>query len=167
MSGKTHDFAKRSREQIAALQAAHAAIARLPLPPHRCQIYLLDASSIWGLQDIGDPTIKASSPQPSRLEHCLVLTERAPWGNFVRTGSVDADDYRPLRALEHGAKPVPWLTLGSLQVAYLNLDADVDARALDSAFFLEYRNGVFVDVTEQVRDGTRPVQFFNARPAEK
>ncbi|HET7779036.1 MAG TPA: hypothetical protein VFL07_10815 [Rudaea sp.] len=162
-----HDFAKRSREQIAPLQAAHAAIARLPLPPQRCQIYLLDAASIWGLQDIGDPTIKASSPEPSRLEHCLVLTERAPWGNFVRTGSVGADDYRPLRVLEHGGKPVPWLTLGSLQVAYLNLDADIDARTLAGAFFLEYRGGTFVDVSEQVRSGARPVQFFNARPDEK
>ncbi len=112
-------------------------------------------------------TIKASSPAPSRLEHCLVLTERAPWGNFVRTGSVGTDDYRPLRALEHHGTPVSWLTLGSLQVAYLNLDADIDARTLAGAFFLEYRNGTFVDVSDQVRSGARPVQFFNARPDEK
>ena len=162
-----HDFAKRSREQIAPLQAAHAAIARLTLPARRCQIYLLDAASIWGLYDIGDPTIKASSPAPSRLEQCLVLSERTPWGNFVRSGSIDAEDYRPLRPLEHRGKPVPWLTLGSLQVAYLNLDAGIDARSIDGAFFLEYRNGAFVDVTEQVRSGTRPVHFFNARPDEK
>jgi hypothetical protein len=162
-----HDFARRTREQIGPLSAANAAIAKLPLPAHHCQIYLLDATSIWGLADIGDPTIKASSPAPSRLEHCLVLTERAPWGNFVRTGSVDTDDYRPLRALEHRGKPVPWLTLGSLQVAYLNLDADIDARTLAGAFFLEYRDGAFVDVSEQVRSGARPVQFFNARPDEK
>jgi hypothetical protein len=30
---------QRSREQVTPLQAAHAAIARLPLPPHRCQIF--------------------------------------------------------------------------------------------------------------------------------
>jgi hypothetical protein len=162
-----HDFARRTREQIGPLSAANAAIAKLPLPERRCQIYLLDATSIWGLADIGDPTIKASSPAPSRLEHCLVLTERTPWGNFVRTGSIDANDYRPMQALEHFGKPVPWLTLGSLQVAYLNLDADIDSRSMDGAFFLEYRDGAFVDVTGQVRDGTRPVHFFNARPAEK
>jgi hypothetical protein len=162
-----HDFARRTREQIGPLSAANAAIAKLPLPARQCQIYLLDATSIWGLADIGDPTIKASSPAPSRLEHCLVLTERAPWGNFIRAGSVDADDYRPLRALEHRGTPVPWLTLGSLQVAYLNLDADIDARTLEGAFFLEYRNGAFVDVSEQVLSGARPVRFFNARPDEK
>ena len=162
-----HDFARHTREQIGPLSAANAAIAKLPLPARHCQIYLLDATSIWGLADIGDPTIKASSPAPSRLEHCLVLTERTPWGNFVRTGSVDADDYRPLRALEHRGTPVPWLTLGSLQVAYLNLDSDIDARTLEGAFFLEYRDGAFVDVSEQVRSGARPVRFFNARPDEK
>lgn len=162
-----HDFARRTREQVAPLQAAHVAIARLPLPAHRCQIYLLDAQSIWGLYDIGDPTIKASSPTPAALEHCLVLTERTPWGNFVRSHSVDAQDYAPLRALEHEGRPVPWLEIGGLQVAYLNLAADIDARTIDGAFFLEYRGGTFVDVTEQVRSGARPVRFFNARPDEK
>lgn len=162
-----HDFARRTREQIAPLQAAHAAIARLPLPAHRCQIYLLDAMSVWGLNDIGDPTIKASSPAPSRLEHCLVLTERTPWANFVRSHSIDAGDYRPLRVLEHHGEPVPWLDVGGLQVAYFNLDADIDARSIDGAFFLEYRNGTFVDVSAQVRSGARPVHFFNARPDEK
>lgn len=162
-----HDFARRTRAQIAPLQAAHAAIARLRLPPHRCQIYLLDAASIWGLQDIGDPTIKASSPEPSRIEHCLVLTERTPWANFVRSHSIEAEDYRPLLPLRHEGKVVPWLELGGLQVAYLNLDAGIDARAIDGASFLEYRAGQFVDVTEAVHSGARPVHFFNARPDEK
>lgn len=162
-----HDFAKRTREQIGPLQAANAAISRLALPARGCQIYLLDAMSIWGLRDIGDPMIKASSPAPSRLEHCLVLTERTPWANYLRIGSIGAEDYRPLQPLRHGGKPVPWLELGDLQVAYLNLDAGIDARAIDGAFFLEYRDGAFADVTEQVRSGARPVHFFNARPDEK
>jgi len=159
-----HDFAKRTREQIAPLVAAHAAIARLDLPPHRCQIYLLDTQSIWGMDNIGDATIKASSPTPARLEHCLLLTERAPWGNFMRAGSLAPADYDPLRVLKYQGKPIPWLVLGDFEAAYLNLDSDMDARAIDGAFFLAYRNGAFVDVSAQVRDGTRPVQFYNARP---
>lgn len=159
-----HDYARRTREQIAPLVAAHAAIARLELPPHRCQIYLLDTQSIWGMDNIGDATIKASSPAPARLEHCLVLTERAPWGNFLRTGSMAPGDYEPLRVLKYQGKPIPWLVLGDFEAAYLNLDSDIDARAIGGAFFLEYRNGAFVDVSAQVRDGTRPVRFYNARP---
>jgi hypothetical protein len=159
-----HDFAKRSREQIAPLVAAHEAIARLALPAHRCQIYLLDTQSIWGMDNIGDATLKASSPTPARIEHCLLLTERAPWGNFMRAGRLAPSDYEPLRVLKYQGTPIPWLVLGDFEAAYLNLDSDIDARAIDGAFFLEYRNGAFVDVSAQVRDGTRPVQFYNARP---
>ena len=159
-----HDFAKRSREQIAPLVAAHAAIARLELPARHCQIYLLDTQSIWGMDNIGDATIKASSPALDRIDHCLLLTERAPWGNFMRAGSLAPGDYDPLRVLKYQGKPIPWLVIGDFEAAYLNLDSDIDARAIDGAFFLEYRNGTFVDVSAQVRDGTRPVQFYNARP---
>ena len=161
-----HDFAKRTREQIAPLAAAHAAIARLDLPLRHCQIYLLDTQSIWGMDNIGDATLKATSPAPARLDHCLLLTERAPWGNFMRAGSLAPGDYEPLRVLKYQDKPIPWLVLGDFEAAYLNLDSDIDARAIDGAFFLEYRNGAFTDVTAQVRDGTRPVQFYNARPEQ-
>ena len=59
--------------------------------------------------------------------------------------------------------PIPWLVLDGFEAAYLNLDAGIDARTLDGAFFLEYRNGAFVDVSAAVRSGARPVRFFNAR----
>ena len=162
-----HDFARRTREQIAPLQAAQAAIAQLALPPRHCQIYLLNAGSIWGFDINVDATIKASSPSPERLEHCLLATERTPWGSFFRNGSVGPEDYAPLRVLNYQGKPIPWIRVGGLEVAYLDLDADIDARSIDGAFFLEYRNGAFVDVSAQVRDGTRPVQFYNARPEQR
>jgi hypothetical protein len=161
-----HDFAKNSRLQMPPLQAANAAIARLNLPAHRCQIYLLNGQSIWGLGDNGDATVKASAPQLGRLGDCLILTERTPWGNYVRTGSIGAQDYAPLRPLTYEGQLHPWLALGDFQAAYLNLDADIDARAIDGAFFLEYRDGAFVDVSAAVRSGERPVHFFNARPNE-
>ena len=162
-----HDFARHTREQIAPLMAAHAAIARLQLPAHRCQIYLLDAGSLWGLLDIGDPTIKASSPAPHALDHCLVNTERTPWGNFVRSGSIGPDDYAPLRLLRHEGEPIPWLDIGGFEAAYLDLDSDIQARSIAGAFFLEYRDGEFVDVSAAVHAGTRPVYFYNARPQQK
>jgi len=92
------------------------------------------------------------------------MTERTSWGNFVRSGSIGPDDYRPQRPLAYRGAPVPWLVLDGFEAAYLDLDAGTDARSIDAAFFLEYRDGRFVDVSAAVRDGTRPVRFFNARP---
>jgi hypothetical protein len=160
-----HDYASHTRQQIAPLQAAHAAIARLDLPSRHCQIYLLDATALWGFAGSGDATIKATTPDLARLEHCLVLTERTPWGNFMRAGSLT--DFSPLRALTHEGTPVPWLVLGDFELAYLNLDADIDARSIDGAAFLEYHDGAFRDVTADVRSGAHPVRFFNARPDQK
>lgn len=161
-----HDYASRTRAQIAPLQAAHAAIAQLALPAHACQVYLLETTPLWGFDGLVDPIIKASATAAGaqRLEHCLVMTERTSWGNFVRSGSIGPDDYRPQRPLHYRGKPVPWLELDGFEAAYLDLGADIDARAIDGAYFLEYRDGRFVDVTAAVHDGTRPVRFFNARP---
>jgi len=160
-----HDYASHSREQIPTLRAAHEAIARLALPERHCQIYLLDTAGLLDFAGSGDAIIKATTPDLTRLQHCLILTERAPWGSFLRDGQLD--DYRPLRALTDHGKQIPWLRLGDLELAYLNLDADIDARTLDDALFLEYRNGAFTDVTAAVRSGARPVRFFNARPDQK
>jgi hypothetical protein len=162
--GIAHDYAKRTRQQIAPLQAAHAAIARLALPEHHCQIYLLDTAPLWGFDGVVDPIIKATASPAERLAHCLIMTERTAWANYVRAGSFGPEDYRPQRPLTWHGQPVPWLVLGGLEAVYLNLDADIDARTIDGAFFLEYRDGRFVDVTSAVHDGTRPVHFFNARP---
>ena len=161
-----HDYASRTRAQVAPLQAAHAAIASLALPDRACQIYLLETTPLWGFDGLADPIIKASAAAAAaqRLEHCLVMTERTSWGNFVRSGSIGPEDYRPQRPLAYRGQPVPWLVLDGFEAAYLDLDADIDARTIDGAFFLEYRDGRFADVTAAVRDGTRPVRFFNARP---
>jgi hypothetical protein len=163
--GIAHDYASHSREQIALVESAQAAIARLSLPRHRCQIYLLGLAPPPDFGGSGDAIIKATAPDLARLDHCLILTERTPWANFVRTGGVE--DYRPLRVLTYQGAPVPWLILGDFELAYFNLDADVDARTIDAAVFLDYRDGAFVDVTGAVRDGTRPLRFFNARPDQK
>ena len=147
-----HDYAKRTRQQIAPLQAAHAAMAQLALPERHCQIYLLDATAIWGFDGLADPIVKASGPR-GRLDHCLVMTERTSWANYVRAESFGRDDYAPQRPLTWRGTPVPWLVIGGLEIAYLDLDADIDARTIEDAFFLEYRDGRFVDVTGAVRDG--------------
>jgi hypothetical protein len=159
------NYAKQTRTEGAPLLAAQAAIAKLALPATGCQIYLLDATSIWALPQSGDAMIKATTPDLPRLEHCLVLGERAPWANFVRAGALG--DFAPLRALRDHGVQIPWLVVGGAEVAYLNLDADIDARSIPNAVFLAYRDGAFVDVSAEVRSGARAVRFFNARPDQK
>lgn len=160
-----HDWASRTRAEAAPLQAVDAAIAKLDLPLRRCQIYLLGATAIRGLADSSDAMVKATTPDLDRVRHCLIQTERTPWGSFLPAG--ETVDYSPLRPLTHDGVPLPWLELGRVRLAYFNLDADIDARTIDGAFFLDYRNGEFVDVSADVRSGRRPVQFFNARPQQK
>lgn len=164
--GIARDFARRTRAQVAPLQAAHAAIAALPLGERRCQIYLLGTNELWGFDGLADPLIKGSAPAAlgRRLERCLIMTDRTAWGSFVRAGAIGPEDWRPLRPLRYRGVPVPWLVLDGFEAAYLDLDADIDARTIDGAFFLEYRDGRFVDVGAAVRDGSRPVRFRNVRP---
>lgn len=157
------DYARQTRALAPPLQAANAAIAKLELPAQgRCQVYLLGAAAVRGFADSADAMIKATFPQIDRIAHCLILGERAPWANLLRAGSLA--DPAPLRALVFRGSPVPWIVVDGVEIAYLDLDADVDARALDDAFFLDYRDGTFVDVGADVRSGARPVKFFNARP---
>jgi hypothetical protein len=159
------NYAKQTRLEGAPLLAANAAITKAALPATGCQIYLLDAASIWALPQSGDAMIKSTTPDLPRLEHCLVLTERTPWANFVRAGALG--DYAPLRVLRDHGVEIPWLVVGGAEVAYLNLDVDIDARGIPDALFLAYRDGAFIDVSAEVRSGARPVQFFNARPDQK
>jgi hypothetical protein len=83
------------------------------------------------------------------------LSERTPWGNFVRTSSVSAEDSRPLCAY---AATGAWLTPAAAGHSFSG------HRRTHDRWYPEYRDGTFTDVSAQVRDGTRPVQFYNARP---
>lgn len=154
-----HDYASGTRKDIPALQAAETALDRIDIPAHACQIYFLQTSSLWGFAGYSDPIAKGLATQPERLAHCLISTERAPYAYFVRTGSVDPADYRPLHPLEFAGKPFPILELGDTQARYFTMGADIATSIPERAIFLEYRDGAFVDVSAAVRSGERKVEF--------
>jgi hypothetical protein len=152
-------YAEGTAAPQAALQAAQAAIDRIDLPAQACQIYLLQTSSIWGFSGYSDATIKGMAASPQRLAHCLISTERPPWIYFVRSDSVAPADYAPLRPLRVAGKPLQPLRLGDMQALYLTMGQDMRAAMPAQAIFLEYRDGVFVDVSAAVRSGARTIDF--------
>jgi hypothetical protein len=154
-----HQYARDTRKDIAALDAAEAALDRATIPAHACQIYFLQTSSLWGFAGYSDPIAKGLAAQPERLAHCLIGTERPPFAYFVRTGSVQPADYRPLHPLEIAGKPFPILELGDVQARYFTMGTDMATTIPDSAIFLEYRDGTFIDVSAAVRSGEHKIDF--------
>jgi len=163
--GIAHAYASETRKQVAPLQAFDDALARSTLPAHGCQVYVLGADAIWGLAGYADAIAKGLAVDPARVAHCLIATERLPYTYFVRTGSVQPEDYRPLQPLALAGKAVPWLTLGDVQAIYFTMGEDLSVATLPaSTSFLEYRDGAFVDVSEAVRSGQRKIDFAIPKP---
>jgi hypothetical protein len=154
-------YAVETRAQIPAYAALQTAIAGLDLPAHGCQVYLLQTARLWGFSGYADAIAKGLAVAPERLAHCLVGTQRPTFTYFVRSGSVEAADYHPLQPLVRDGRQVPWIVLGDLQMMYLRMGdaAQIPAQAI----FLEYRGGVFVDVSAAVHSSTRKVDFATAK----
>jgi hypothetical protein len=163
--GIAHAYASETRKQVAPLQAFDEALTRNALPARACQIYVLGADAIWGLAGYADAIAKGLAADPARIAHCLVATERTPYTYFVRAGSVQPEDYRPLRPLALAGNAVPWLMLGDVQAMYLTMGEDFAVATLPAAAsFLEYRDGAFIDVGDAVRSGQRKVEFAIPKP---
>lgn len=156
-----HDYASGTRKDERAYEAAEVALDRVEIPAHACQIYFLGASALWGFGGYSDPIVKGLAAQPERLAHCLIATERPPYAYFVRAGSVH--DYRPLHPLEVAGKRFPVLEIGDAQALYFTMGEDFRDTLPAGAIFLEYRNGVFVDVSAAVRSGERKIDFATAK----
>ncbi|MBS0584131.1 MAG: hypothetical protein JSS42_13620 [Proteobacteria bacterium] len=157
------DYAAGTDRQAAAFAAAEAALARAALPAHGCQVYFLHTSALWGFTGLSDSIAKGLAAQPERLAHCLVSTEQPAWTYFVRKGSVQADDYRPLHPLEVAGKPFPVLEIGDTEALYFTLGEDLRAAPPAGAIFLEYRDGAFVDVSAAVRSGELKPDFATSK----
>lgn len=153
------DYAAGTQAPAAAFSAVETALDRAALPQRGCQIYFLRTSALWGFAGYSDAIAKGLAADPERLAHCLVSTERPAWTYFVRRGSVQADDARPLHPLAFAGTPFPSLEIGDLQTLYFTMGDDMRTALPDSAIFLEYRDGAFVDVSAAVRSGERKPEF--------
>ena len=162
-----HGYASRTREQAALHRAIESTLAAADLPEHGCRIYLLSVPDTHYFPGYSDSIAKGLAASPERLAHCLIQTERTPWAHFVRQGSIAPIDWSPMQPLRRRGKPIPWPEFGGIEVAYLNLEPEADARNDAHGLYFEYRDGRFVDISADVREGRREVHFFNARPGQR
>jgi len=158
------DYAEGTDKQAAAFSAAETALAQAALPMHGCQVYFLHTSALWGFAGLSDSIAKGLAAQPERLAHCLISSEQPAWTYFVRKGSVQADDYRPLHPLEVAGKPFPVLEIGDTRALYFSMGEDLRNAPPANAIYLEYRDGAFVDVSAAVRSGERKIPFATTSP---
>jgi len=164
-----HDYRRDSRALQPLAEAATLAVEQATLPEQHCQIYLLDIGPEWGLafKSIADEVIKALSPDITRVQHCLIQPEYTPWLHLLAHASVTPTSVAPMLPIYRNGLQVPWLDIGGVQVAYLNLFPSTDARELRDALFFAYRQGRFEDVSAAVRAGEYTVHFTCARSGKQ
>lgn len=158
-------YRQTTEQQRAITRAAVTAIDRLAVDADRCQIYLLDTGN-WMFSWVADEAIKAVHPDLARVAGCLIQTEHTPWYHLVAHGTATPETVWPMLPVPATAmrRDVSPARLGRGEIVYLNLFPALDAATVRHAHFLSYRDGVFVDVTADVRDRRRPVGFLCNRP---
>jgi len=102
-----------------------------------------------------DVTVKARTTVPDKVWRCHVITESTPWLFAFPTHVTPVD--LPLRTIVNpdGSTKAD-STWSSIRYRY-RLPAK-DVTTLPGARFFEWRGGVFVEVTDEVRSGTRKVK---------
>ena len=102
-----------------------------------------------------DVTVKALSAEPTKTWRCYVITESTPWLFAFPVNGVPGD--LPLRKITDAAGVAKAdSTWGGIRYRY-RLPAN-DLAALPGARFFDWRDGHFVEVTEEVRSGARKVK---------
>ena len=167
-----HDLADGYRRKTLAhrpvVAAAIEAVAAAELPSSHCRLFLIGVGmrdSGYMLKAMPDAVIKALARDERRVEHCLIQTEQTSWENLVGGARLTPERALPMRPLQGRDGSVPWIDVGGLQIVYLNLFPDIDARCLADAVFLRRNGARFEDATAAVRDGSISVRFVCARPA--
>ncbi len=158
------DWARFTRTYDAAIiAAATEAFAGSRQWPAGCKIFLLGTREysknfLYG----ADVIVKHSLPRGHPLIGCLVQTEVAPW--FHLADHRKLRDVAPLEVISSRGKPYPPLQVGNMAVYYLRIpDSDAVRQDPNSRFF-EFDGRRFVEVTDAVREGRRPVRFLDNRP---
>ncbi|SFN23387.1 glycosyltransferase family 39 protein [Dokdonella immobilis] len=153
-------------EQARFASAAVAAIGKLDLAVEDCQIYLVDTDSkLFGFYV--DTTIKALAPDLSKLGRCFIQTEFSPWYHLVERSEVLRAQKPPFSPVRAGRDTVAPILIGRGALVFLNMAPEAKPPLGPGSYFLAWRDGAFVDVSEEVRTGRRSVRFFCFRaPSE-
>jgi hypothetical protein len=160
------DYAAHTESHVAVYErAALAALATLPAPAPGCKVYLLDIPErAFHFREMADTAVKQFLPPGDPRLACFLQAEHAPWYHLVADAHLPARGYEPLEIIRMGGKPFEPLRLGNLTYYYLRIPDSQAVRSDPNATFLAFAGGRFVDVTAEVRAGTRKPKFFDNRP---
>jgi len=144
------------------------ALEPLSLPKEGCKLYILNTpdspSDSLYFRDESDSIIKAMAPKHSQIIHCLVLTEKTPWFQLMLREDLKTMQAAPLRNAIVAGQPFPPTLIDNLAFVYLNMPDSVEAALDPNAMFIEFDGQKFVDVSQQVRSGSKKINLFSVRP---
>jgi hypothetical protein len=103
-----------------------------------------------------DVTVKALTAKPDTTWRCHVLTESTPWIFISPASTPLADLGLPTIPLDTKGTPKPDYVWGGVRYRYRLIANDL--AQLPNARFFEWDGKAFTDVTDNVRNGTRPVK---------
>jgi hypothetical protein len=153
-------FAERSVQISGVARAVVVAVAQLDMPPPPCHVVFLDVDVApeWGVYVSMDSVVKALSPDLDRVKHCWFHTNyETPFQ--LQAAPAFPSDAAPYVPLQISGKPVPWMTVGDLVIAYVRAPANVEQGTLSRMKFLRYRDGRFDDVSADVANGSIAVDL--------
>jgi hypothetical protein len=147
------------------LRSAIATVKAQREAPPGCKIYLLGLpQSAYGLRAMLDVGVKQGLPRHDPRVACFIQAEHAPWYNLLDARALGPDANLPLEPMLFNGKPYPPLKVVNLEYFYLK-STNIPAIVADpKATFYAFDGRGFNDVTAQVRDGSRPVRFYDNRP---
>lgn len=141
------------------------ALESLSLPQNNCKLYILNTpSDSQCFRDFSDSIIKAIAPRQSRVVHCLVLAEKTPWFQLMLREDLETMQTAPLRNALVAGQPFAPTLINNLAFLYLNVPDSVEVALDSNAVFVEFDGRQYVDVSQQVKSGSKKVSFFSDRP---
>lgn len=147
-------FAQRSVQISGIARAAVNAVDALPRAEGPCRIFFLGVEEApeWGGFVSMDSIVKALDGHDD-IRRCWIHAD-APTYFHLQPAEATAADAAPWTPLEADGKPIPWLHVGALTVAFVTAPPALDAQVIATTRFLRWQNGRFDDVSAQVADGS-------------
>ena len=150
-------FAHRSTEISDVARKAVAVVDRLSIPQDRCHIAFLGyaPASEWDVFVSMDSIVKALSADLPRVAHCWIHSNVRTY-MYLQKAPTGASDAVPFVALQSNGRTLPWRIVGDLEFAYAIPPPEPTPADFLGMPFFQFRDGQFVDVTQQIQDGSLP-----------
>jgi len=149
----SREFAQRSVRISDIARAAVRAVDALPHQGGACRIFFLGVEQApeWGGFVAMDSIVKALADRDD-LAYCWIHAD-TPTYFHLQPATATAADAAPWTPLQVDGKPVPWLHVGDLAIAYVTAPPALDAQAMATTHFLRWQGGRFDAVGAEVAAG--------------